>query len=118
MQRQDDMSLVREYAASRSEAAFETLVARNIDLVYSAAMRQVGDPHLAQEITQAVFIILARKAGSLRPGTILTGWLFKTTQQPRNCGPSPGANGWKERPRWKFQLLKPTRHHLCEKTWH
>ena len=80
MQIQDNMPLVREYAASRSEAAFETLVARNIDLVYSAAMRQVGDPHLAQEITQAVFIILARKAGSLRPGTILTGWLFKATR--------------------------------------
>ncbi len=37
----DDMALVREYAASQSERAFETLVARYVSLVYSAALRQV-----------------------------------------------------------------------------
>lgn len=80
MQKPDDMALVREFATRNSEAAFEALVARHIDLVYSAAVRQVGDPHLAQEITQAVFIILARKAASLSDGTFLIGWLFKTTR--------------------------------------
>src|SRR5882757_4126245 len=80
MQTLDDMTLVREFAVSNSEAAFETLVARHLNLVYSAALRQVGDAHLAEEVTQAVFIILARKAGSLRDGTFLIGWLFKTTR--------------------------------------
>ena len=80
MQTLDDMALVREFATRKSEAAFETLVARHLNLVYSAAVRQVGDAHLAEEITQAVFIILARKAGSLREGTFLIGWLFKTTR--------------------------------------
>jgi RNA polymerase sigma factor (sigma-70 family) len=76
----DDMTLVREYAASQSEQAFESLVARHVNLVYSAALRQARDADLAQEITQAVFIILARKAGSLSPKTILSGWLYRAAR--------------------------------------
>src|SRR3954466_12226883 len=74
----DDMELVRDYAASQSEAAFETLVSRYVHLVYSAALRQVHDVSLAEEVTQAVFIIFARKAGSLGPKTILPSWLHRT----------------------------------------
>src|SRR5262245_24626170 len=73
----DDWQLVREYVAHQSGDAFETLVGRYVDLVYSAALRQVRDPHLAEEITQAVFILLARKADSLNPHIILSGWLHR-----------------------------------------
>jgi len=76
----DDMALLREYAAHNSETAFETLVSRRVNFVYSAAIRQVRDPHLAEEVTQAVFIILAQKAGKIPDKTILAGWLFKTTR--------------------------------------
>ncbi len=74
------MTLLREYAGRNSEAAFETLVSRRIGLVYSAAMRQVGDPHLAEEIAQTVFTLLARNAGKLSDKTILAGWLFRATR--------------------------------------
>lgn len=76
----DEMALVRAYARDHSEGAFAALVSRYINLVYSVALRQVGDPHLAEEATQAAFILLARKAGSLGPKTILSGWLCRTAR--------------------------------------
>src|SRR6185437_6642031 len=76
----DDMTLLREFASCQSEPAFAALVERHIGLVHSAALRQTGDAHLAEEITQAVFIILARKAASLGANTILPAWLYRTTR--------------------------------------
>ena len=76
----DDMELLRDYAMRHSEEAFTTLVTRHIDLVYSAALRHTRNHHQAQEITQAVFVVLARKAPSLNPRTVLAGWLFQTAR--------------------------------------
>src|SRR5437016_2145332 len=76
----DDVQLLREYATRSSEAAFEQIVHRHINLVYSTALRQVRDPQLAQEVTQAAFILLARKARAMPEGTIVSGWLFKTAR--------------------------------------
>ncbi len=76
----NDMDLVREYAARNSEPAFETLVQRHVSLVYSVALRQAGNPVQAEEITQAVFLILARKAARLRPDTVLAAWLHETAR--------------------------------------
>src|SRR5438128_1105636 len=72
-----DCELLRRYAESRSEDAFAELVRRHLDLVYSAALRQVNrDAALAQDVTQTVFTDLARKANSLSRRPVLTGWLY------------------------------------------
>jgi RNA polymerase sigma factor (sigma-70 family) len=76
----DDMDLVRQYARCKSEEAFATLVSRHVNLVYSVALRQVRDTHLAEEITQTVFVILARKADSLSSRTVVSGWLCQTAR--------------------------------------
>jgi uncharacterized protein (TIGR03435 family) len=76
----DDIALLKQYAGENSEAAFAALAGRHVSLVYSTALRSTGNAHAAEEITQAVFIILARKAKSLSGKTILTGWLYQTTR--------------------------------------
>src|SRR5579863_4583059 len=76
----NDMELLREYDRLGSEEAFAQLVKKHVNLVYSVALRRVGVPSHAEEITQVVFVILARKARSLRAGTILEGWLHETTR--------------------------------------
>jgi RNA polymerase sigma factor (sigma-70 family) len=72
--------LLRRYADPGDEGAFRKLVEQYIDLVYSAAVRRVGgDASLVQDVTQAVFTDLARKAQSLRDVEMLGGWLHRHT---------------------------------------
>lgn len=76
----EDNALLTEYVRNGSEAAFATLVSRYVNLVHSAAIRFTSNPNHAEEITQAVFIILARKASSLRKDSVLSAWLYQTAR--------------------------------------
>jgi RNA polymerase sigma factor (sigma-70 family) len=75
-----DQELLREYAERRSEAAFAELVQRHVDFVYSAAFRMVRDAHLAEDVTQGVFVALAQNARQLTERPVLSGWLHRTAQ--------------------------------------
>src|SRR5476649_1556615 len=72
-----DPELLRQFARTNSQDAFAELAKRHVNLVYSAALRQVnGDAHLAKDVAQMVFTDLARKANSLSRRESLSGWLY------------------------------------------
>jgi RNA polymerase sigma factor (sigma-70 family) len=76
----NDTELLQAWAQRRDEAAFTELVRRHLGLVQASARRQVGTSPLAEDVAQAVFLVLARKAGSLDSRVVLSGWLFRTTR--------------------------------------
>src|SRR5688572_22150609 len=77
----DDIELLRRYADERSEGAFAELVRRHVNLVYFAALRQLGgDARGAEDVAQSVFIDLARKAKSLSRREVLASWLYTSTR--------------------------------------
>ncbi|HYO08714.1 MAG TPA: sigma-70 family RNA polymerase sigma factor [Tepidisphaeraceae bacterium] len=76
----DDATLLQRYVETGSEDAFGQLTSRHIGFVYAAALRHVHDRHVAEEIVQAVFIVLARKASTLRHEAVLSSWLLSTTR--------------------------------------
>jgi RNA polymerase sigma factor (sigma-70 family) len=77
----NDAELLQKYASDNSEAAFHALVEQHLPLVYSIALRQVGEPTLAENLALVVFILLARKSDQLPPETVLPDWLFRTTRE-------------------------------------
>src|SRR3569833_146580 len=74
-----DAELLRGFAATGAPGELTALVELYVDLVYSAARRQLGDGHAAQDVTQQVFMVLLRKGRQLRPETVLGSWLLKVT---------------------------------------
>ncbi len=78
---ESDDHLLGQYVRDGSDAAFAALVGRYVNLVYSAARRQVRSIELAEDVAQSVFCDLAHNAGNLRPGTTLTSWLYLVTRR-------------------------------------
>ncbi|MGA2281417.1 MAG: sigma-70 family RNA polymerase sigma factor [Verrucomicrobiota bacterium] len=76
-----DLDLLGQFTRDHSQDAFTALVSRHVNLVYSAALRQVRSPQLAEEVAQSVFADLARNAGKLKTDTILTAWLYQVTRR-------------------------------------
>ena len=77
----DDRELLSRFEAEGSQEAFEEIVRRHLDLVYSVAMRQTaGDEYLAKDVCQQVFVSLARKAASLKERQVVSGWLYRAAK--------------------------------------
>lgn len=76
-----DLALLEDYARNGVEASFTALVNRHLDLVHSAALRQVRSRELAEEVAQSVFTDLSRNARRLKSGTILPAWLYQVTRR-------------------------------------
>src|SRR6476660_7423148 len=77
-----DAELLRRYAEEQSESAFAELIQQNVDLVYSSALRVLGNNvHQAQDVTQQVFAEIARQARHLMKHPAIVGWLYTTTRR-------------------------------------
>lgn len=77
-----DSALLEAYAEKRDEAAFSELVRRHLGLVHSAIRRQVeGAPEVSEDLSQKVFMELARKSASLSRHPTIAGWLYTTSRR-------------------------------------
>jgi len=70
---------LHDYVSTRSPDAFRVLVDAHLPVIYNAARRQLADPALADDVSQAVFLLLSQKAPSLLHGPPLIAWLLKVT---------------------------------------
>lgn len=106
----EGIELLRRYAAERSEVAFAALVQQHLSLVYHAALRRTnGDLHLAEDVAQTVFALLAREAITLQDHAVLTGWLYVATRHA-------AANAMRSEQRRKARELEA--HTMNEATTH
>ncbi|HMJ89495.1 MAG TPA: sigma-70 family RNA polymerase sigma factor, partial [Candidatus Acidoferrum sp.] len=110
----DDWKLIESYAREQSDSAFRQLVERHALLVYSSALRQVRDEQLAQDVAQAVFILLARKASQLSRKTVVAGWLFNTTRFVA----ARAMRAEQRRQRLEQEAFQMNQINLPDETWH
>src|SRR2546428_832835 len=110
----EDFQLLREYAEQRSERAFTELVNRHIHFVYSTALRVVNESQLAEDVTQLVFIKLARKAALIGGSTILTGWLYRTTNF---VAQTALRSEWRRRKREQLAMEMIETHDTSQSVW-
>src|SRR5262245_1084980 len=110
----EDLDLLREYAEHRSERAFTDLVHRHTDFVYSTALRLVHERPLAEDVTQLDLLRLACKARSLREGTVVAGWLYRTTQY---VAQTVLRSDWRRRKREELAMQCTELNHDSESLW-
>ncbi len=109
----EDRRWLREYGEGGSRAALEELIGRHLGLVYSSALRQVRDAHLAEDVTQAVFLVLTQKGRTIRRGEAVGGWLLAVTR-------AVSVNAMKKRAvqkKHEFQAARPEATQAVDDQW-
>jgi RNA polymerase sigma factor (sigma-70 family) len=112
----DDAQLLQSYVETGSSEAFTALTNKHVNFVYGAALRLVRDRHVAEEVTQAVFIVLARKAATLRHEAVLSSWLLSTTRYAALGQMKINARR-KRHERRAAEMAKTEWHEDAEKSW-
>src|SRR5215216_1759200 len=103
-----DSDLLQRYAEHGAADAFTTLVHRHVDLVYSVARRHVSSASTAEEVTQSVFIELARHARNIKPGTPLVAWLHVVARRTAiNAGRDASRRQAREEIAAEIAAMKP-----------
>src|SRR4051812_43857579 len=113
---ESDATLLQKYVETGCQEAFGQLTSKHIGFVYAAALRHVHDRHVAEEITQAVFIVLARKASTLRHEAVLSSWLLSTTRYAA-LGHMKMAARRKRHERRAAEMAKTVWEEDAEKSW-
>jgi RNA polymerase sigma factor (sigma-70 family) len=104
-----DLELLQDYTRNRAEDSFAALVHRHVNLVYSAALRQVRSPELAEEAAQSTFTDLASNANRLAPDTILTAWLYQVARRTAiNIVRREARRQLREQAAFELTTMKPT----------
>ena len=104
-----DQELLRAFVRERSEDAFRQMVSRHLNLVFATARRILGDPQLAEEVAQGVFLLLARKAGEIGNQQPLAGWLYHTARHHAlNASRSEGRRRQREQTAAAMQTNETT----------
>jgi RNA polymerase sigma factor (sigma-70 family) len=110
-----DRELVERFAKGGSEEAFRELVTRHIGLVYSVALRHTGNPHHAEEISQAVFVLLVRRAKSLGKNVVVSGWLYHTARL--TAANFQRAEFRRIRREKEVYMQSPTKDEIADEVW-
>jgi RNA polymerase sigma factor (sigma-70 family) len=115
-----DSELLQRYVADREEAAFEALVQRHGPMVLSLCRYLVHNPHDAEDAFQATFLVLVRRAASIRKPELLGNWLYgvayrvatraRAQAAHRSAREKQGVDMIAIEPPWEGNELRPVLH--------